>query len=165
MAKNANSQDTQKVLALLRAALSDFDPKAPLARVFEKAPKCGPFEWMLCILSIEIDLRVDIPEKLADNRKLSALEFAQKVAALPRINSDTYTIECLALVAQALLALDLGGDGPESSSKTTRGARKGAKKATGATKAPKKAAGAKKAPPAAKKVATITKKASARRAR
>lgn len=103
---NANTRDTAQVIALLRAALGAIDPKQPLKRLFEKAPQCGPFEWMLTILAIEIDLRVDVPEALADNRKITAEQFAIKVSQLPKITSSTYTLDCLGLVAQALLLIE-----------------------------------------------------------
>jgi hypothetical protein len=126
MAKT-NDTDLQKVLHLLRAALGDINPKQPLHKLFAKAPQCGPFEWMLSILAMEIDLRVNIPEKLADNRDLTAEAFAAKVAALPKIDFPTYTLDCLALVAQALLSLE-----SEDPSTTARlaGSRRRAKATT-----------------------------------
>lgn len=100
------TQPNDRVLALLRASLGDLNPKESLKRLFEKAPQCGPFEWMLTILAIEIDLRVDIPEKLADDRKVTAAQFAEKVCRLPQVSGETYTLDCLGLVAQALLHLE-----------------------------------------------------------
>ncbi|MGC4070731.1 MAG: hypothetical protein QM784_39875 [Polyangiaceae bacterium] len=121
---NPNDTDLQKVLHLLRAALGDIDPKQPLHKLFASAPQCGPFEWMLSILAMEIDLRVDIPEKLADDRKLTAEAFAKRVAALPKIDFPTYTLDCLALVAQALLSLE--SENPSRTSGIAGTRRKGA---------------------------------------
>jgi len=115
---NDTVRDASQVLALLRASLGDIDPKKSLKRLFEDAPQCGPFEWMLTILAIEIDLRVDVPEKLADNRKQTAAQFADKVSRLRKVASSTYTLDCLGLVAQALLLLE--PEVEESPAKTKR---------------------------------------------
>jgi hypothetical protein len=106
MAKKS-SPDQEKALSLLRAALGDIDEKRPLSELIAKVPDFGSFEWMLTIIGLEIDLRVDIPESLADGLERTAADFARRVAELPKIDSPAYTLECLGLVAQALLNLDL----------------------------------------------------------
>jgi hypothetical protein len=140
MAK-ANAQDIEQVTTLLRASLGRFDPTVPLSHSFAEAPNCGPFEWMLTILSIEIDLKVEIPEKLSDNRKLNGADWAAKVAALPKVNSKTYTLDCLSLVAQALLLLETVEIEPAKASP----AKKVRAKKSPAKKAPAKKAAARKA--------------------
>jgi len=154
MAK-ANAQDIEQVTTLLRASLGRFDPTVPLSHCFAKAPNCGPFEWMLTILSIEIDLKIEIPEKLSDNRKLKGADWVAKVAALPKVNSKTYTLDCLSLVAQALLLLESVEVEPAKASPS----KKVRAKKSPAKKSPAKKSPAKKAP--AKKAAT--RKASSRR--
>ncbi|HMA96240.1 MAG TPA: hypothetical protein VKP30_26315 [Polyangiaceae bacterium] len=104
------SPDYEKALILLKAALGEFKPGQPLKRILSNVPDFGPFEWMLTILGLEIDLRVDIPESLADNQSRSASEFCTRVAKLPKVDSPGYTLECLGMVAQALLSLELGSD-------------------------------------------------------
>jgi hypothetical protein len=154
---NENAQDTAQVIALLRAALGNIDTNQPLKRLFEKAPQCGPFEWMLTILAIEIDLRVDVPEKLADNRKLTAAQFAKKVCSLPKVTSGTYTLDCLGLVAQALLLLEpeIAEEKPQKkrapATRKKAPAKKAPAKKTPAKKTPAKKTPAKKTP--AKKAA------------
>ena len=96
-----------KALQLLKAALGDFEPKRPLHHIISNTKDFGTFEWMLTIIGLEIDLRVDIPEALADNHSRSANEFCKLVAKLPQVDSPGYTLECLGMVAQALLSLDL----------------------------------------------------------
>lgn len=121
--KTAN-QD--KALQLLKAALGDFDPKRSLHQIISKTKDFGTFEWMLTIIGLEIDLRVDIPESLADDHSRSANEFCKLVAKLPPIDSPGYTLECLGMVAQALLSLDLpvGADGGAKTKRsTTRSAK------------------------------------------
>jgi hypothetical protein len=100
-------QDREKALALLRAALGDFNPNQPLDKIIARLPEFGKFEWMLTIVGLEIDLRVDIPEAVADDLKRTARSFCGIVAGLPKVDSSGYTLECLGLVAQALLSLEL----------------------------------------------------------
>jgi hypothetical protein len=156
------ARDYEKTIALLRASLGDINLKEPLKRLFEKAPQCGPFEWMLAILAIEIDLRVDVPEELADARQLTAEQFAKKVVQLPRLSSDTYTLDCLGLVAQALLHLE-----PESSESTTTKrkasrAKAGSKTKKAAPQGKPAASKAKKAASSGKPAASKAKKVAAR---
>lgn len=127
MAK-VSSNDESQVIALLKGALGDVDTKQTLGKIATDTPAFGSFEWMLTILAIEIDLRVDIPEPLSDNRKLTLQQFAAKVAALPKVASKTFTLDSLVLLAQALLTLDV--EGAEEPKKTTRKAtaKKAAKK-------------------------------------
>jgi hypothetical protein len=106
------SQDREKALSLLQAALGDFNPNQPLSKIIAQLPEFGKFEWMLTILGLEIDLRVDIPEAVADDLKRTAQNFCKLVAGLPKVDSPGYTLECLGLVAQALLSLDLPTEPP-----------------------------------------------------
>jgi hypothetical protein len=104
---NSAAQDRENALTLLRAALGDFDTKKPLNKILPHLPDFGKFEWMLTIIALEIELRVDIPEALSDRLSLSADRFCARVSALPKVDSPAYTLECLGLVAQALLSLEL----------------------------------------------------------
>jgi len=120
------SEDYAAALALLRAAFGECNPKQPLRKLFELQPNFGKFEWMLTIIGLEIDLRLDIPESLADNLKLTVDEFCHRVAALPKVDAPGYTLECLSLVAQALLCLE--PPEPEGGARaTTRAVRQPAK--------------------------------------
>lgn len=119
-----------KALQLLKAALGDFEPKRSLDQIISNTKDFGTFEWMLTIIGLEIDLCVDIPESLADDHSRSANEFCKLVAKLPRIDSPGYTLECLGMVAQALLSLDLPVQA-EKQAKTKRptsGAKKSVRK-------------------------------------
>jgi hypothetical protein len=130
MAKVSSSDESQ-VIALLKGAFGDFDPKQTLGKIFDVTPAFGRFEWMLTILAIEIDLHVDIPERLAHNRKLTVKQFVAKVAQLPKLTSKTNTLDCLVLLAQALLTLDAEvEDEPKAArgTKSTKTTKKTAKK-------------------------------------
>jgi hypothetical protein len=120
MAKSA-SPDIDRALALLHAALGEFNPKHTLKRILSQVPDFGSFEWMLTIIGLEIDLRVDIPEPTADDHNQTAADFCRAVASLPRIDSDGYTLECLGLVAQALLSLEITGEGETAKGKPAKG--------------------------------------------
>ncbi len=100
------AEDREKLLSLLRAAVGDFDLNKPLSKLISQVPDFGRFEWMLTVIGIEIDLRVDIPESIADDLKQTANKFCSRVLRLPKVDSPGYTLECLGLVAQALLSLD-----------------------------------------------------------
>lgn len=105
------SADYDKALRLLKAAVGDFEPRDSLKRIISLSKDFGAFEWMLTIIGLEIDLRVDIPESLSDDHTRSASDFCKLVAKLPKVDSPGYTLECLGLVAQALLSLDLPVEG------------------------------------------------------
>ncbi len=138
------SADYEKSLGLLAAALGSFNPKQPLAKILKRVPDFGKFEWMLTIIGLEIDLRVDIPESLADGLERTPEDFSQLVAKLPKVDSPGYTLECLGLVAQALLSLDVGTDpalqpvrGQAAHKATARGTKSPRKKAALAKRATK----------------------------
>jgi len=132
----------EKSLALLEAALGSFDRRKPLGKLMQRVPDFGAFEWMLTIIGLEIDLRVDIPESLADALDSTADDFAKRVSSLPKIDSPSYTLECLGLLAQALLSLDVGSE-PEKTRARVRATHKAP--ARGARTPRKKAAQAKRA--------------------
>jgi hypothetical protein len=113
------SADHEKALQLLKAALGEFEPNRSLKRIISSNKEFGNFEWMLTIIGLEIDLRVDIPESLSDHHDQSANEFCKLVAKLPKVDAPGYTLECLGLVAQALLSLDLPTE-PERPAKKAR---------------------------------------------
>jgi hypothetical protein len=138
----SHSADYDQSLALLEAALGSIAPKKPLARLMKSVPDFGAFEWMLTIIGLEIELRVDIPEALADNLERTAEDFARRVSKLPKVDSPGYTLECLGLLAQALLSLDTE---TEPTTKRTRGQVAHKAPARGATAPRKKAAQAKRA--------------------
>jgi len=137
--------EIDRVNALLKGAFGDFTPKQTLGSIFKKAPAFGRFEWMLTILAIEIDLRVDIPERTSDNHRLSVEDFVTRVAKLPKVESKTYTLDSLVLLAQALLTLESDeapstpkANKPSESKAATKPTKKPSRKARSRPSAPKK---------------------------
>jgi len=57
--------------------------------------------WLLMILAIEIDLQVDIPDRLADGRGISLDRFVDRVLALPTKNDPFWTFSRLEGLAGA----------------------------------------------------------------
>jgi len=57
--------------------------------------------WLLMILAIEIDLQVDIPDRLADGHGISLDRFVDRVLALPTKNDPFWTFSRLEGLAGA----------------------------------------------------------------
>jgi hypothetical protein len=69
-------------------------------------PQLDQFDWSLLIICIDIDLRVNVPQRLIDADQLTIADFAKKIASLPKITETNHTLEMLTLLAQALLTVD-----------------------------------------------------------
>lgn len=69
-------------------------------RASSLAEALGP-GWLLIILTIEIDLQVDIPDRLADGRGISLDRFVDRVLALPTKNDPFWTFSRLEGLAGA----------------------------------------------------------------
>jgi hypothetical protein len=102
----AKEQAIRQVLQLISAALGPLVPQVSLRRQLHNSPSFDGFDWSLVVLAIEIDLRVMIPPSLATAFRLTARQFAEKVAALPRTENPSYTLDALKLLAHALLTAD-----------------------------------------------------------
>jgi len=94
------------VLELIRAAAGAVTPSTTTRALLEHNPDFGTFEWMVTILAIEIELRVEIDEKLARPSRVPLSKFAEQVAAQPRITDPAFTIDRLNLLVEACLASD-----------------------------------------------------------
>jgi len=97
------SADARRIVHLIKAAGGPEDPKAPLASLFLSPCRLDQLDWLLLVVAIEIDARVEIPASLIRARAMSIEHFANRVAALPKIARETHTLEMLSLVSQALL--------------------------------------------------------------
>jgi hypothetical protein len=82
--------------------LEGYTPDEPLARLADALNEMDPVEWPLLLLCIEIELRVDLPDELADATHLSALELTARVLALPRVSAAYWTRGRLRLLASAM---------------------------------------------------------------
>jgi hypothetical protein len=60
-------------------------------------------DWSLLILSIEIELRVNMTPSLLNIGSRSVGAFARTVAALPKVQSRTHTLDLLTLLVDELL--------------------------------------------------------------
>jgi hypothetical protein len=86
------------------AKLYGNPPKTALIDVLRQGSvKLDEFDWMLFIMSLEIDLKVQVPERLVKPSKLTLIQFAKAVTALPRVKSEEHTLETLQFLAGALL--------------------------------------------------------------
>ncbi len=74
----------------------------PIEALRRSSVKLDDFDWMLFIMSLEIDLKVQIPERLVRPKKLTSLQFAKAIAALPQVKSEEHTLETLQFLAGAL---------------------------------------------------------------
>jgi len=72
-------------------------------------PGLDRFDWLLFIMSLEIDLKVRIPQRLVEPRAQSVAQFANAIAALRKVTSEDHTLDTLRLLASALLG---EGDSP-----------------------------------------------------
>jgi len=81
-----------------------------------RSPQLDQFDWLLLVMSLEIDLKVRIPPRLVEPKDLSIARFAKSVAALPKVESPQHTLESLEFLAHALL----GDNQTASLSKITR---------------------------------------------
>ena len=97
------SADARRIVHLIKASGGPDDPKAPLSALFLSPCCLDQLDWLLLVVAIEIDTRVEIPGSLIRARSMSIEHFANRVAALPKIARETHTLEMLSLVSQALL--------------------------------------------------------------
>jgi len=79
-----------------------------------RKPELDRFDWLLLIMSLEIDLRVRVPQRLVEPKAQSVAQFAKAIAALPKVTSEQHTLDELQLLASVLL-----GDGDTSNSHGT----------------------------------------------
>ncbi len=96
--------DRDRVLALIRAAAGAVTPTTTTRALLEHNPDFGTFEWMVTILAIEIELGVELDEKMAQPSRAPLARFAERVAALPRIDDPGFTLDRLNLLVEACLA-------------------------------------------------------------
>jgi hypothetical protein len=87
-----------------------------LRTLLRRNPQWDRFDWSLFVVSLEIDLRVEIPQRIADAHQLTVATFAKKVAALPRVAAPDYTLQILTLLAQAVLSADEADVTPSNTS-------------------------------------------------
>jgi hypothetical protein len=122
-----------------------------LADLLQEPDGLGDLDWVLVVLSLEIDLRVNVPEKLAESHKLTIGEFAAKVAALPEQDDPYWTLNRLSTLTDAILCCHCDDDEDEEDEAPPKQAGKPAKAAKPAKPAKPAKKPAKAAKPAKRK--------------
>lgn len=82
------------------ADIAAFDGGQPLSLLVSA---CDGISWVLIVLSIETELKVDIPDEVADATDVSVNEFIARVLALPKVNNPFWTFDRLSRLASALV--------------------------------------------------------------
>jgi hypothetical protein len=70
----------------------------------------GELQWVALVITIEIDLRVDIPDDLGDSLELLGTEFADRVAALPEVDDALWTYNRVSAILLGAIRGHDGGD-------------------------------------------------------
>ena len=107
-------------------------PTTTLRTLLRRNPQWDRFDWSLFVVSLEIDLRVDIPQRLADAHHLTIAAFSKKIATLPKVERPDHTLEMLTLLAHAILTAD---EAEFVDSSRTATARRGKPKTAGRSSA------------------------------
>jgi hypothetical protein len=99
----ALSSEEAHVLRLIEARYGNALPQIKLRTLLQRNPQLDPLDWSLLILSIEIELRVNMTPSLLNIGSWSVGTFARTVASLPKVQSATHTLDRLTLLVDELL--------------------------------------------------------------
>ena len=99
----ALSSEETHVLRLIEARYGNVLPQTKLRTLLERNPQLDPLDWSLLILSIEIELRVNMTPNLLNIGRWSVGTFARAIALLPKVQSATHTLDRLTLLVDELL--------------------------------------------------------------
>lgn len=105
-ARNRNQAGSERAAVVLQRIGKVFGnpPKGTrIASLYRGKQQLDEFDWLLLIMSLEIDLKVRVPPRLLNPKNLTVAQFAQKVAGLPCVDSDDHTLQTLQFLAGALL--------------------------------------------------------------
>ncbi len=106
----------------------------------------GELEWTMIVLSIETELKVDIPDGMDTRRAVTAAEFIERVAALPKVKDPLWNLNRFTMLVEAFLSHAESeprkGRAPAAKKPAKKAAKPAAKKAA---KAPAKKAATKPA--------------------
>lgn len=97
------SSEEAHVLRLIEARYGNALPQIKLRTLLQRNPQLDPLDWSLLILSIEIELRVNMTPSLLNIGSWSVGSFARTVASLPKVKSATHTLDRLTLLVDELL--------------------------------------------------------------
>ena len=104
-ARNRDEAAIERAAQVLRrlGKLYGNPPRTARIDTLCSSSKLDEFDWLLLIMSLEIDLKVHVPTRLIHPKRLTAAQFAAAIAALPRVDSEAHTLETLQFLAAALL--------------------------------------------------------------
>ncbi len=92
------------VTQMLNARYGSAPSNTTLGALRRRNPQLDRFDWLLLVISIEIDLKVRVPARLIESERKTLAQFAKAIASLPRVNSASHTLEMLTLLSQALMS-------------------------------------------------------------
>lgn len=108
----ALSSDETRVLRLIEARYGNVLPQTKLRSLLQRNPQLDPLDWSLLVLSIEIELRVNMTPSLLDVGRWSVGKFATAVASLPKVQSATHTLDLLTVLVDQLLTTQVTTTAP-----------------------------------------------------
>ncbi len=106
MKRSTSAKDVSYVMELLRSRYGAVASSLSLDQLRRSNPQLDRFDWSLLVLVIEVDLKIRIPRRLSDARRMTVAHFAAEIAALPKVVEVNHTLDLLTLLAQALLGAD-----------------------------------------------------------
>ncbi len=106
MAERPKSRETRVVQLVQSALEGQVDPASPLSALRAARPDFSGLDWAVLLLALEVELRIEIPERMGQAKRLSLRDFAKRVAALSPVERVSFTFERLQLLTEALLAVD-----------------------------------------------------------
>ena len=104
-ARNRDEVAIERAVQVLRrlGKLYGNPPRTARIDTLCSSSKLDEFDWLLLIMSLEIDLKLHVPTRLIHPKRLTVAQFAAAIAALPRVDSEAHTLETLQFLAAALL--------------------------------------------------------------
>jgi hypothetical protein len=105
----SNNADALRVAQMLSRVFGAAPASTDIQALRRSNPGLDRFDWLLFIMSLEIDLKVRIPQRLVEPKAQSIAQFAKAIAALRKVTSEDHTLDTLRLLASALLG---DGDSP-----------------------------------------------------
>lgn len=85
------------------ASIAGNDEPTDATNLGDALDGLGDLEWLLVVLSIETELKVDVPDTLASDRRLSVGAFVARVKALPRVDDPLWNLGRFGMLTTALL--------------------------------------------------------------
>ena len=119
--------DEARVLRLIASRYGNTLPQNRLDTVLQRNPQLDSLDWSLLVLCIEIDLRVSLTPRLLEIGRWTVGSFARAVAALPKQESITYTLDRLTLLVDELLGAQQKPEAPPKRRKKAQRSKAGTK--------------------------------------